>query len=112
MGDMSNNIPAINAADVPTDAVILDVREDNEWSAGHATGASHIPLGQLEGRLAEVPKASPLYVICRSGGRSMQAANLLAEKGHEVTNVTGGTQAWAQAGKPMSSETGGEPTVA
>lgn len=109
---MTNNIPEIAAADVPADAVLLDVRENNEWVAGHATGATHIPLGELESRLDEVPEASPLYVICRSGARSMKAAQLLAGKGREVTNVGGGTQAWAAAGKPMTSKNDQDPTVA
>ena len=63
------NVPEISVQDLPADAVILDVREDDEWTAGHAPGATHVPLGEVPGRLGELPDADPLYVICRSGYR-------------------------------------------
>ena len=60
---------------VPAGAKIIDVREDNEWEAGHAVGATHIPLGELPGRLDEIDPDEDNYVICRSGGRSARAAD-------------------------------------
>jgi rhodanese-related sulfurtransferase len=102
----------IPAASVPDDAWLLDVREDDEWAAGHAPGAAHIPLGQLSGRATEVPRDTTVYVICRSGGRSARAAFALAGAGWEAVNVAGGMQDWAAAGRPMTTESGAEPFVA
>lgn len=107
-----NGITQVDVADVGDDAVILDVREPNEYLAGHAAGAVSIPLGEVRGRVAEVTDAAgPVHVICRSGGRSQKAAEFLAAQGLSVVNVAGGTTAWASAGKPMESETGAEPAV-
>lgn len=86
-------------------AVLLDVREDHEWAEGHAPGALHIPLRQLASRVREVPAHRPVLVICRSGRRSAEAANLLAGPlgvhVGEVANVEGGMVAWAAAGFPV-----------
>ena len=65
-----NDVPAVGVDELPLDAVLLDVREDDEWTAGHAPAARHVPMSQLTARLDEVPPADPLYVICRSGARS------------------------------------------
>lgn len=96
--------------DLPDDFVLLDVREDDEWRAGHAPGALHVPLGQVPSRLAEVPDG-PVHVICRSGGRSGQAVAWLTRNGYDVTNVAGGMHAWVGAGRPVVSETGADPVV-
>ena len=86
-------------------AILLDVREEHEWAAGHAPDAVHIPLRQLPARLREVPGHRPVLVICRSGRRSAEAAAVLAGPlgGHvaEVANVEGGMVAWARAGFPV-----------
>ena len=66
MSDFEN----VPVNDLPADAVILDVREDYEWVAGHAEGALHIPLDQLPSRLDDLDPDQDLYVICRTGGRS------------------------------------------
>jgi len=79
--------------------LLLDVREDDEWDSGHAPGASHIPLGALDP--AAVPRDRPVIAVCRSGGRAGKAAQALAQAGHDVHNLTGGMQAWAQAGLPV-----------
>jgi rhodanese-related sulfurtransferase len=102
----------IPAASVPDDAWLLDVREDDEWAAGHAPGATHIPLGQLSGRTTEVPRDMTVYVLCRSGARSARAAFALAGAGWEAVNVAGGMQDWSAAGRPMTTESGAEPFVA
>ncbi|OYN88585.1 rhodanese-like domain-containing protein [Parenemella sanctibonifatiensis] len=88
--------------DLPTDAVVLDVREDDEWAAGHAPTAVHIPLSQLPDRIAEIPQVDgELPVICRSGGRSARAAQFLAQQGIPATNVLGGMQGWQLTGRPL-----------
>ncbi|GIP60979.1 MULTISPECIES: rhodanese-like domain-containing protein [Paenibacillus] len=73
---------------------MLDVREPEEWAAGHIEGAKHIPLGQILERLGELDADEELIVICRSGNRSGLACELLEEKGFNVVNMTGGLLAW------------------
>jgi rhodanese-related sulfurtransferase len=102
----------VPAMSVPDSAWLLDVREDDEWQAGHAPGATHIPLGQLGSRSVEVPKDQTVYVICRSGGRSARAAFALLGAGWDAINVAGGMQEWAAAGRPMTTDSGAEPFVA
>jgi rhodanese-related sulfurtransferase len=102
----------VAAAAVPDGAWLLDVREDDEWEAGYAPGARHIPLGELGARSAEVPQDQIVYVICRSGVRSARAAQALAAAGWEAVNVAGGMQDWAAAGRPMATDSGAPPFVA
>ncbi len=104
-------VPAVDAADVPEDGYVLDVREPAEWLAGHAPGAHHIPLGELPQRAAEVPQGRQVHVMCKVGGRSARAAQFLNENGWDTVNVDGGMMAWAAAGRPMSSEDGRPPEV-
>ena len=73
---------------------LLDVREPEEWAAGHVAGSKHIPLGQLFERLDELDPSQETIVICRSGNRSGLACELLSEKGFHVVNMTGGLNAW------------------
>ncbi|WP_336785415.1 rhodanese-like domain-containing protein [Paenibacillus sp. MMO-177] len=73
---------------------MVDVREPNEWAAGHVEGAKHIPLGQLGERLHELDPSAEIIMICRSGNRSGLACELLSEKGFNVVNMTGGLNAW------------------
>lgn len=89
-------------------AVLLDVREDGEWRAGHAPGARHIPLGRLPAQVAGLPPRRTVVTICRSGHRSARAAALLASQGREVVNLAGGMRAWARAGLPVVAP-GGRP---
>ncbi len=109
---MPQTPPAVTAAEVPADAYVLDVREDDEWQAGHVEGAVHIPMGTLIGRVDEVPKDQRVYVMCRVGGRSGQVAQYLGANGWDVVNIDGGMLAWESAGRPMVSETGADPFVA
>src|SRR5690606_3238517 len=102
----------VDASEVPENAFLLDVRELDEWRAGNAPQAVHIPMGDLRSRIGEVPDAQPIYVICRAGGRSAQAAAWLNHIGKQAINVGGGMQSWAAAGRPMVSETGMPPYVA
>ena len=97
--------------DISKDARILDVREDYEWEAGHVDGAIHIPLDTLPDRFNELDPDQDLAVICRSGGRSARATAWLESHGYSAVNVTGGMGAWFEAGKPMVSDNGQDPTV-
>lgn len=107
-----HQIPQHEVTAFATDAVILDVREANEFAAGHVPGAVWIPLGELRSRAAEVPAVDGvLPVICRSGVRSQKAAEFLAGLGVATANVVGGTAAWLAAGRPLVSETGELPAV-
>jgi rhodanese-related sulfurtransferase len=108
-----NRVPAVGAADVPADAYLLDVREDEEWAAGHAPGASHLPMMEIPVRLDEIPVDRDVVVVCRVGGRSAQVVAYLQNQGRDnVRNLDGGMIAWAGAGRPMVSEDGGAPQVA
>jgi rhodanese-related sulfurtransferase len=100
------------SADVPADVYLLDVREDDEWAAGHAPEAVHVRLGELNDRSEEIPRDREIYVICRSGARSAYATQALAGAGWKAVNVSDGMTGWAVAGRSMISETGGEPYVA
>lgn len=109
---MPQTPPAVTAAEVPADAFVLDVREDDEWQAGHVAGAVHISMGTLMGRVDEVPKDRRVYVMCRVGGRSGQVTQYLDAQGWDVVNIDGGMLAWESAGRPMVSESGADPFVA
>ena len=102
-------------AELPTefapDAVLLDVREDDEWNQGHAAAAQHIPMGQVPGRLDEIDRSATLYVICKAGGRSAKVAEFLARDGFEPINVEGGMLAWASAGRPVVTDDGGAGSI-
>lgn len=103
-------VPAVPVSAVPADAAVLDVREDDEWAAGHVTGALHIPLSDVPARAGELPDG-PVHVICRSGGRSARAVAWLNQNGHDTTNIEGGTTEWAHQGRPMTAEGSAAPTV-
>ena len=92
------------------DAILLDVREESEWEDGHAPMASLIPLAQLPDHVEELPHDRLLICTCRSGGRSLRAANFLQENGFEVANLTGGMLAWFAEDLPFESD-GGEATI-
>ena len=90
------------------EVLLLDVREADEWATGRAPGASHLALTEL--RAGAVPTDRPVLALCRSGGRSSQAADLLAAAGINVSNVAGGMLAWQAAGLPVIGD-GGSPGV-
>ena len=81
--------------------VVLDVRNPDEYEEAHVPGVVLIPLGELVERIDEVPTDGTLPVICRSGARSMQAAEYLRGQGIDAVNVIGGTNAWVNAGFPV-----------
>jgi rhodanese-related sulfurtransferase len=84
------------------DLQIIDVREPDEYAAGHMPGARLIPLGQLPARTGELDPAKPIVVVCRSGNRSATATEFLLHSGfQDVRNLVGGMIAWAEAGQPV-----------
>jgi phage shock protein E len=84
------------------DVMILDVREQDEWDAGHIPGAVLMPMGQVSDRMSEIPKDKTVIVQCRSGNRSSQVTDFLVQQGFtNVHNMTGGLNAWQSAGLPV-----------
>jgi rhodanese-related sulfurtransferase len=81
---------------------LIDVREPDEYEAVHVPGAVLIPLGEVVGRVDEVPRDGPVYVICASGGRSAKATEWYRAQGIDARNVAGGTKAWVESGKPAA----------
>ena len=82
-------------------AHVLDVREPHEYESGHVPGARLVPLSTVPDVAHELPLGSPIYVICQSGSRSRVAARHLAQIGHDVRSVIGGTSGWVGAGRPV-----------
>ncbi|PNY82645.1 rhodanese-like domain-containing protein [Deinococcus koreensis] len=90
---------------VQSGALLVDVREPNEYQEVHAEGALLMPLSEFESRVAELPKDRELVMICRSGARSARAGEYLMQNGYsQVANLTGGTLAWVEAGLPSVKE--------
>ncbi len=89
---------AADAADANS-VLLLDVREDDEWRAGHALHAVHMSLSALDA--SAIAPDRPVVTVCRSGNGSAQAASVLTAAGVDVVNMTGGMKAWAQAGLPV-----------
>jgi rhodanese-related sulfurtransferase len=103
--------PEEGSAAVESGALLLDVREPDEWNAGHAPGAQHIPLGELGARVDELPKDRRIVAICRVGGRSARATEALRNAGYDVINLAGGMRAWAAAGQPVVTDDGAAGSV-
>ena len=82
-------------------ALVVDVREDHEFTAGHVPGALHMPMNDIAGRVAELPTDQPVFVICAVGGRSRQVVDHLRAQGVKAFNVSDGTNGWAQRGWPL-----------
>ncbi len=105
-------VPTVTAPEVGPGAYLLDVREPDEWAAGHAPGAHHLPMMEVPARMAEVPADGDVVVVCRSGGRSAQVTAYLAQHGWDnVRNLDGGMGAWQDAGRELVSEDGQPPRV-
>ena len=99
-------IPEIDVEELadrlPGGPVLIDVRETDEYVESHVPGAILVPLSGLPDRLGDIPTGEPLLLICKSGGRSMRAAEFLAGRGYDVTNVAGGTMAWIESGREIA----------
>ncbi len=83
------------------DLFVLDVREPEEYAAGHIEGAILIPLGQIGFRSGELPKDRPILCVCHTGSRSSFAASRLSAAGYKVINLRGGMAAWEYARLPV-----------
>lgn len=84
------------------DVLLIDVREQAEYNEGHIPGITLIPMGEIPGRLAEIPKDKTVVVTCRSGNRSSQVASYLQQQGFtNIHDLQGGIVAWQQAGLPV-----------
>jgi rhodanese-related sulfurtransferase len=104
--------PQVPEIDVDTlaqqrDVPLVDVREVDEYHEFHVPGAQLIPLSEFTERVDEVPADGQVFIICRSGARSRQAAEYLRERGVDAVNVAGGSLAWVDAGHEVA--TGAEP---
>lgn len=109
LGSRVSGINQVNTLDatrlINNDALVLDVREDNEWTVGHIPNARHIPLGKLSARVSELEKFKDKAIVvnCRSGHRSARACAMLKKSGFEnVHNLAGGIIAWEQASLPIT----------
>jgi rhodanese-related sulfurtransferase len=92
---------AMEARDlVASGAAAVDVREPDEWHAGHMAGSTWIPLGELGRRLDELP-SGPLVIVCRTGSRSGMVADALVGAGLDARNLAGGLVGWVAAGLPL-----------
>ena len=98
------SIPTVAVTDLAAslaarpDALVVDVREPDEYAAGHVPGAVSMPLSTVPVRHHELPRDRTVHLICQAGGRSAQAATWLAKQGYQVANVTGGPGAWVSQG--------------
>jgi len=87
------------------DALVLDIREDKEYRAGHILGSRHVPMSRLAGELEKLnhDKGKPVIAVCNSGSRSRAACSALSKNGYEsVYNLTGGVSAWKGASLPLT----------
>lgn len=92
-------LPAVEAAY----SQFIDVRTPEEFAAGHAYRARNIPLDELTANLDRLEKNEPVYLICQSGRRSKEAAEILVKEGFaQAISIEGGTAAWEDAGLPMA----------
>jgi rhodanese-related sulfurtransferase len=104
-----HKIPTVSAVDAESSSVenvLLDVRNADEWEAGHAPGAQWVPLGELEGARFKLPMNRHIVCVCRSGARSARATESLIAWGFTAENMEGGMKAWAAAGLPVVRDDG------
>jgi rhodanese-related sulfurtransferase len=87
-------------------AQVVDVREDYEREAGHVAGTAHIELAQLAASADELERDRPVIFYCRSGSRSLMAAQAFRRAGFDARSMAGGLQQWAGEGRPLEPENG------
>ena len=102
---MPSSIPHVDVAELAevmaSGHTVVDVRQPEEYVNGHVPGAVLLPLQDLPDRVDDLPADRPLHLICRSGARSLAAAEYLADQGLEAVNVAGGMLAWIDSGRPV-----------
>lgn len=102
-----SSTPALNATQVQArlrqkpKPFLLDVRQPEEYEAGHIEGARLIPLGELGQRMGELPSEAEIICVCRSGNRSGYAVQMLSGRGYRTFNLSGGMIGWSRAGLPV-----------
>ena len=84
-------------------ALVVDVRQPDEYEEAHVPGAVLIPMDEMPERVDDIPMDEPVYIVCQTGARSERVAEWLLRQGYDATNVVGGTSAWMRAGKPVVS---------
>lgn len=110
-----HQIRSVDVTELPEHAILLDVREPDEWVAGHIEGARHVPMYEVPEHVsgaADLSRDAPIVVVCKMGGRSAHVTAWLSQQGFDAVNLDGGMLAWATAGRPMISEDGRPPRVA
>jgi len=104
---LPHQVPTVTVAEIPPDAVLIDVREDDEWQAGRIDGSVHVPMNQLPQRLHYEPAIftsdQPLVIVCAVGGRSAHVTAWLLQNGIDAVNLEGGISAWMSAGRAITS---------
>ncbi len=93
------------------EVLLLDVREQDEWSAGHIEGSVHIPMGQLAARQDELPQDRTIVAVCRTGRRSAAVTEALKRAGYDAQNLVGGVAEWDGVGLDLVDDGGGPGTV-
>ena len=113
---MNVSIPQVSVAELATalqgGAALIDVREPHEYAEAHVSEAVLVQLATVPAAMDSLPAGRPLYVICRSGGRSASAVEFLRANGVDAINVAGGTLDWVQGGWPTDTATPGGDSVA
>jgi rhodanese-related sulfurtransferase len=98
----TTEVSPTEAADlVQAGAILLDVREQDEWDAGHAPQARHLAMSELNARVDELPQDVQLVCVCHAGGRSSRVADALNRAGWQALNLAGGMAAWQASGLPV-----------
>ena len=98
----NSEVSAAEAVDLVRDgAILLDVREQDEWDAGHAPQATHVAMSELNARVGELPQDVQLVCVCHAGGRSRRVTDALNQAGWQAINLAGGMRAWQAAGLPV-----------
>lgn len=103
---MNSTTPEVDVAQVARaledgDAAVVDIREPDEYVAGHVPGVTAMPMSQLAGRVSELNRQAPIYLICATGNRSLAVADYLNQAGFDAYSVAGGTAAWFRSGRPL-----------
>jgi rhodanese-related sulfurtransferase len=105
--DADHEVVAQRAAElVQAGAMLLDVREPDEWQAGHAPTAVHLPMSTISQRAGELPRDRQIICVCHLGQRSALVTEALRRAGWDAVNLTGGMESWAAAGLPVVDDLG------
>ena len=109
-----NGVPTIDIDEAVADgdSLLLDVREYQEWMAGHVAHAVHVPMGEVVERVGELPHDRRIVCICRSGNRSARVAGWLVQQGYDAVNLAGGALQWVSLGHPLVNHVGNSGVVA